>query len=81
MAIASYICPSDPVPATINYYNEQWCGFGNGNGPPVPTPPTQIWGRVDYFGMPGFDSGLPTALGYTAATVNALSGNRCRYDR
>jgi prepilin-type N-terminal cleavage/methylation domain-containing protein/prepilin-type processing-associated H-X9-DG protein len=74
VAIASYICPSDPVPATINYYNEQWCGFGNGSGAPVPTPPTQIWGRVDYFGMPGFDSGLPTALGYSTATVNALSG-------
>jgi prepilin-type N-terminal cleavage/methylation domain-containing protein/prepilin-type processing-associated H-X9-DG protein len=73
-AIAAYICPSDPVPATINYYNQNWCGFGNGHGNPVPTPPTQIWGRVDYFAMPGFDSGLPTSLGYSAAGIAALSG-------
>jgi prepilin-type N-terminal cleavage/methylation domain-containing protein/prepilin-type processing-associated H-X9-DG protein len=74
-AIAGYICPSDPVPATINYYNENWCGFGNGHGSPMPSPPTQIWGRIDYFAMPGFDSGLPTALGYSAAGVNALSNS------
>jgi prepilin-type N-terminal cleavage/methylation domain-containing protein/prepilin-type processing-associated H-X9-DG protein len=73
-AIAAYICPSDPVPATINYYNENWCGFGNGSGSPLPSPPSQIWGRVDYFAMPGFDSGLPTSLGYSAAAVAALSG-------
>jgi prepilin-type processing-associated H-X9-DG protein len=41
----------------------------------VPSPPTQIWGRADYFAMPGFDSGLPTALGYSAAGVNALSNS------
>ncbi len=75
IAIAAYICPSDPVPATINYYNEMWCGYGNGSGPPVANPPTQIWGRSDYYAMPGFDSGLPIALGYSAAGVTALSGS------
>jgi prepilin-type N-terminal cleavage/methylation domain-containing protein/prepilin-type processing-associated H-X9-DG protein len=73
-AIAAYICPSDPVPATINYYNQQWCGYGNGSGNPIPNPPNQIWGRIDYFAMPGFDSGLPTSLGYSAAGIAALSG-------
>jgi prepilin-type N-terminal cleavage/methylation domain-containing protein/prepilin-type processing-associated H-X9-DG protein len=75
IAIAAFICPSDPVPATINYYNENWCGYGNGSGPPVPNPPTQIWGRMDYYPMPGFDSGLPTALGYSQAGITALSGS------
>jgi prepilin-type N-terminal cleavage/methylation domain-containing protein/prepilin-type processing-associated H-X9-DG protein len=73
-AMAAYICPSDPVPATINYYNQCWSNFGNGGSSPVPTPPTQIWGRVDYFAMPGFDSGLPTSLGFSAAAVATLSG-------
>jgi prepilin-type N-terminal cleavage/methylation domain-containing protein/prepilin-type processing-associated H-X9-DG protein len=73
IAIAAFICPSDPVPATINYYNQQWCGYGNGSGPPLPNPPSQIWGRMDYYPMPGFDSGLPTALGYSAAGIAALS--------
>jgi prepilin-type N-terminal cleavage/methylation domain-containing protein/prepilin-type processing-associated H-X9-DG protein len=75
IAIAAYICPSDPVAPTINYYNEMWCGYGNGSGPPLPNPPTQIWGRADYYAMPGFDSGLPIALGYSAAGVTALSGS------
>jgi prepilin-type N-terminal cleavage/methylation domain-containing protein/prepilin-type processing-associated H-X9-DG protein len=75
VAISTFICPSDPVAATINYYNEQWCGYGNGSGPPVPNPPNQIWGREDYYPIPGFDSGLPTALGYSAAGIQALSGN------
>jgi prepilin-type N-terminal cleavage/methylation domain-containing protein/prepilin-type processing-associated H-X9-DG protein len=73
VAIATYICPSDPVAPTINYYNEMWCTYGNGSGNPLPNPPTEIWGRADYYAMPGFDSGLPTALGYSAAGIAALS--------
>jgi prepilin-type N-terminal cleavage/methylation domain-containing protein/prepilin-type processing-associated H-X9-DG protein len=74
-AMAAYLCPSDPVPATINYYNQCWSKFGNGSSSPVPTPPTQIWGRSDYFAMPGFDSDLPTSLGYSTAGVNALANS------
>jgi prepilin-type processing-associated H-X9-DG protein len=75
VAIAAYICPSDPVAAMINYYNEMWCDYGNGSGNPVPKPTTQIWGRVDYYAMPGFDSGFPIALGYSTAGVTVLSGS------
>jgi prepilin-type N-terminal cleavage/methylation domain-containing protein len=73
VAISAYICPSDPAPPTINYYNEQWSGFGNGGGSPVPNPPTQIWGRVDYFAMPGFHTSLLVALGYDPTWASNLS--------
>ncbi len=75
IAIGTYICPSDPVPPTINYYNMAWTYYGMGQNPPIPSPPTQIWGRTDYYAIPGFDSGLPRALGYSAAGVKALAGS------
>ena len=62
-AINAFICPSSPGPATINYFNAFWGPYGDGGGdtctPGAPAPiggvtninppPTQIWGRTDYF--------------------------------
>lgn len=62
--ISGYLCPSSPAPASINYYNTCWSGYGNGSGNPVPSPPVQIWGRTDYFASPGFHASLLQKLGY-----------------
>ncbi len=61
--INTFICPSSPAPSSINYYNTCWSGFGNGSGNPVPNPPTQTWGRTDYFPTPGFHGGIIALLG------------------
>ncbi len=68
IAINSFLCPSSPGPATINYFNSNWGPYGNGGGDVctpgsvgggggsaanVNPPPTQIWGRTDYFPIPG----------------------------
>ena len=71
-AIQTFICPSSPGPATINYWNAQWDGSGNGNQGYTPSPPTQIWGLTDYFAMPGFHCDLIAALGLDP---NATSDN------
>ncbi len=73
--INTFICPSSPAPASINYYNTCWSGFGNGSGNPIPNPPTQIWGRTDYFATPGFHGSLLTALGFPAAYVTSFQGD------
>jgi prepilin-type N-terminal cleavage/methylation domain-containing protein/prepilin-type processing-associated H-X9-DG protein len=61
--INTFICPSSPAPSSINYYNTCWSGFGNGSGSPIPNPPSQIWGRTDYFATPGFHGGIIALLG------------------
>jgi prepilin-type N-terminal cleavage/methylation domain-containing protein/prepilin-type processing-associated H-X9-DG protein len=62
--INAFICPSSPAPASINYYNTCWSGFGNGSQNPIPNPPTEIWGRTDYFATPGFHGSLLQKLGF-----------------
>jgi prepilin-type processing-associated H-X9-DG protein len=61
--INAFLCPSCPAPGSINYWNAQWTGSGNGSGPANPNPPTQIWGLTDYFAVPGFHCDLIAALG------------------
>ncbi len=62
--INAFICPSSPAPSSLNYYNTCWSGFGNGSANPIPNPPTQIWGRTDYFPTCGFHNILLTTLGF-----------------
>jgi hypothetical protein len=70
-----YLCPSDPTPATLDYYNACWGPYGNGGGAAcfagggtgtnlVP-PPGQIWARTDYFPIAGIQPALIAALGLT----------------
>jgi prepilin-type N-terminal cleavage/methylation domain-containing protein/prepilin-type processing-associated H-X9-DG protein len=63
IALNVFNCPSCPVPQSINYWNAQWTGTGNGSGQPNLSPPTQIWGLTDYFAVPGFHCDLIAALG------------------
>ena len=72
-SISTFICPSSPVDGTINYYNDVYSGFGDGNGNPIPNPPTNIWGRTDYFATPGFHTSLLLKLGYSAAAAAQLT--------
>jgi prepilin-type N-terminal cleavage/methylation domain-containing protein/prepilin-type processing-associated H-X9-DG protein len=71
----AFICPSSPAPSSINYYNTCWSGYGNGSGSPLPNPPTQIWGRTDYFPTCGFHGSLLQLLGFPAAYVTAQGGD------
>jgi prepilin-type N-terminal cleavage/methylation domain-containing protein/prepilin-type processing-associated H-X9-DG protein len=73
VTINMFLCPSSPANGSINYYNTCWSGYGNGSGNPVPSPPSQIWGRTDYFATPGFHASLLTKLGFPAAYVAALT--------
>jgi hypothetical protein len=72
-SISTFICPSSPVDGTINYYNDVYSGFGDGNGNPIPNPPTNIWGRTDYFATPGFHTSLLEKLGYSQAATMQLT--------
>jgi prepilin-type N-terminal cleavage/methylation domain-containing protein/prepilin-type processing-associated H-X9-DG protein len=62
-AIATFICPSSPANATINYWNAVWDTSGDGPEHYTPDPPSQIWGLSDYFAIPGFHCDLIAALG------------------
>jgi prepilin-type N-terminal cleavage/methylation domain-containing protein/prepilin-type processing-associated H-X9-DG protein len=81
--VRSYLCPSDPTPATLDYYNACWGPYGDGGGavctpggPPNGTgtnlvpPPGQIWARSDYFPITGIHSALIKALGLTQTYPN-----------
>ncbi len=89
VAINSFLCPSSPGPATINYYNANWGPYGNGGGDTcIPgtgsggsngvtnlnPPPVQIWGRSDYFPMPGI-SQVPLLAAGMNPTYIATVGN------
>ena len=87
IAISSFLCPSSPGPATINYYNANWGPYGNGGGDVctpgaggggavanLNPPPTQIWGRTDYFPIPGISQVPILAAGMSPAYA-ALVGN------
>src|SRR5260370_23668866 len=71
-----YICPSDPTPATLDYYNACWGPYGNGGGATcfpgggigtnLNPPPGQVWARSDYFPVAGIQYPLIQHLGLTA---------------
>jgi prepilin-type N-terminal cleavage/methylation domain-containing protein/prepilin-type processing-associated H-X9-DG protein len=73
--VKSYLCPSDPTPATLDYYNACWGPYGNGGGATCfngggsgsnISPPGQIWARSDYFPIAGVFYPLIQQLGLTA---------------
>jgi prepilin-type N-terminal cleavage/methylation domain-containing protein/prepilin-type processing-associated H-X9-DG protein len=85
-AISVFICPSSPGPPTINYYNAFWGPYGDGGGdtctPGAPAPiggvsnlnppPTQIWGRTDYFPIPGLHNTALQAAGMSPGYIAAV---------
>jgi prepilin-type N-terminal cleavage/methylation domain-containing protein/prepilin-type processing-associated H-X9-DG protein len=87
--VATYLCPSCPMPPAVDYYNCCWGPYGDGGGQTctpggvvgggsvvnlVP-PPNQIWGRTDYFPIPGVHRELVALAGLSAkyAGVNTES--------
>ncbi len=88
VAINTFLCPSSPGPATINYYNTNWGPYGNGGGDTctpgaaggggsvsnLNPPPTQIWGRTDYFPIPGI-SQVPLRAAGLNPTYIVMVGN------
>ncbi len=87
-AINAFLCPSSPGPAAINYYNAFWGPYGDGGGdvctPGAPgsgnggvsnlnPPPVQIWGRTDYFPIPGLHNTALLAAGMSPSYI-ALVG-------
>jgi prepilin-type N-terminal cleavage/methylation domain-containing protein/prepilin-type processing-associated H-X9-DG protein len=86
MAINTFLCPSSPGPSTMNYYNAFWGPYGDGGGdvctPGAVTsgtgvsnlnpPPTQIWGRTDYFPIPGLHNPPLLAVGMPAKYIAAV---------
>jgi prepilin-type N-terminal cleavage/methylation domain-containing protein/prepilin-type processing-associated H-X9-DG protein len=85
-AIGSLICPSSPGPAKMNYFNAYWGPYGDGGGDvctpgaasPIGgvsnlnPPPTQIWGRTDYFPIPGLHNTALQAAGMSPAYIAAV---------
>ena len=83
MAINVFLCPSSPGPATINYYNTFWGPYGDGGGDVctpggvtagsgvsnLNPPPQQIWGRTDYFPIPGLHNTALQAAGMSPAYI------------
>jgi prepilin-type N-terminal cleavage/methylation domain-containing protein/prepilin-type processing-associated H-X9-DG protein len=86
VAINTFLCPSSPGPATLNYYNAFWGPYGDGGGdvctPGAPNPggsvqnlnppPVQIWGRTDYFPIPGLHNTALQAAGMSPAYIAAV---------
>ena len=75
--ISAYICPSDPAPAVINYYNECWGPEGYNVTSNSTSPPQQMFGRTDYIAVPGLDGGVLNAAGYPkgSAYYNLAGGD------
>jgi prepilin-type N-terminal cleavage/methylation domain-containing protein/prepilin-type processing-associated H-X9-DG protein len=85
-AINVFLCPSCPAPPTVNYFNCFWGPYGDGGGdtcsPGAPAPiagvtnlnppPTQIWGRTDYFPPVGLHNSCLQAAGMPAAYIQAF---------
>jgi prepilin-type N-terminal cleavage/methylation domain-containing protein/prepilin-type processing-associated H-X9-DG protein len=71
--VKTYVCPSDPTPTTLDYYNSCWGPYGNGGGATcfpgggtgsnLNPPPGQIWARSDYFPIAGIHNALIDNLG------------------
>jgi prepilin-type N-terminal cleavage/methylation domain-containing protein/prepilin-type processing-associated H-X9-DG protein len=74
--VKSYLCPSDPTPGTLDYYNAVWGPYGDGGGAfcfpggsagaSNISPPGQIWARSDYFPIAGIHDALTAQLGLTS---------------
>jgi prepilin-type N-terminal cleavage/methylation domain-containing protein/prepilin-type processing-associated H-X9-DG protein len=92
--VKTYLCPSDPTPATLDYYNANWGPYGNGGGAACfpggggagvtnITPPGQIWARSDYFPIAGIQDALIDNLGlrkqYPGSTQMAGTLNDPQY--
>ena len=76
--VKTYLCPSNPTPPTLDYYNACWGPYGNGGGAAcfpgggsgsnlIP-PPGQIWARTDYFPIAGIHNALIDSLGLRRST-------------
>src|SRR5262249_10308235 len=89
VAISTLLCPSSPGPATMNYFNAFWGPYGDGGdvctpGAPAPSgsvsnltpPPTQIWGRTDYFPIPGLHNTGLQAAGMSPGYIAAVGEGR-----
>jgi prepilin-type N-terminal cleavage/methylation domain-containing protein/prepilin-type processing-associated H-X9-DG protein len=71
--VSTYLCPADPTPPTLDYYNACWGPYGNGGGATcfpgggtganLNPPPGQIWARSDYFPIAGIHNALIDNLG------------------
>jgi prepilin-type N-terminal cleavage/methylation domain-containing protein/prepilin-type processing-associated H-X9-DG protein len=76
--VKTYLCPSDPTPSTLNYYNAVWGPYGDGGGAycfpggntsgvtNLNPPPNQIWARTDYFPIVGIQDALTALLGLSS---------------
>ncbi|QJW99421.1 DUF1559 domain-containing protein [Frigoriglobus tundricola] len=75
--VKTYLCPSDPTPPTLDYYNACWGPYGDGggafcfpggsnSGATNIAPPGQIWARSDYFPIVGIQDALTASLGLTS---------------
>jgi prepilin-type N-terminal cleavage/methylation domain-containing protein/prepilin-type processing-associated H-X9-DG protein len=76
--VKTYLCPSDPTPPTLDYYNAVWGPYGDGGGAfcfpgggstgvtNLNPPPGQIWARSDYFPIAGIQDALTASLGLTS---------------
>ena len=75
--VKSYLCPADPNPPTMDYYNAFWGPYGNGGGTPcfqgshstgpsnLNPSPGQIWARTNYFPITGIFYALVQNQGLT----------------
>jgi prepilin-type N-terminal cleavage/methylation domain-containing protein/prepilin-type processing-associated H-X9-DG protein len=76
--VKTYMCPANPTPTTLNYYNAVWGPYGDGGGAVcfpggassgvtnLNPPPNQIWARSDYFPIAGIQDALTALLGLTS---------------
>ncbi|QVL31671.1 DUF1559 domain-containing protein [Telmatocola sphagniphila] len=84
-AVKSYLCPSNPTPSTLDYYNAFWgpygdgggatCFPGGGSGTNLNPPPGQIWARTDYFPIAGIQYPLIQNLGLTSTYPSDTSAS------
>jgi prepilin-type processing-associated H-X9-DG protein len=78
--VKNYICPSNPTPSTLDYYNACWgpygdgggaaCFPGGGSGSNLDPPPGQIWARSDYFPIAGIFPQLAQSLGLNSTQAD-----------
>jgi prepilin-type N-terminal cleavage/methylation domain-containing protein/prepilin-type processing-associated H-X9-DG protein len=75
--VKMYLCPSNPTPSRLDYYNACWGPYGNGGGAVcfpgggaaasnLNPPPGQVWARSDYFPIAGIHNALIDSLGLRA---------------
>ena len=91
--VPTYLCPANPTPPTLDYYNACWGPYGNGGGATcfpgggtgsnLNPPPGQIWARSDYFPVAGIHDALIASLGlgsqYPGSTQMAGTINDPQY--